>query len=198
MVKRAKECAKFYNKAYLDAIATIFLDSKIQQAKKAVMRSLAKKVASTLSGKDSIVSLHILASLWAHRESASPLYVIINRYIGRLKLPEKIIEDLVAIAKDITSDAVITVTEFKWNGHSSLFNEIAKHYDFQVIVTGLRRQENGVVSFQVRNNVQLVAPLWQWKTSDVWAYLVVHDLYVPDVYCNALSPFESLQRLILT
>ena len=186
MVKKAGECTRYwYKEEFLKTIAMIFLPRRIEEAMKILRRALNKKAVVTLSGKDSIVSLHIAITSQLEPD------VIINTYVGQRELPSNVVEELYEIAKQMARR--IIVTSLKWNVHSTLFNEIAKHYDYEAVITGLRQQENELL-VRVRS-AEIVSPIWRWRTSDVWAYAFTFDLSIPSLYCRAETPFASLQRL---
>jgi 3'-phosphoadenosine 5'-phosphosulfate sulfotransferase (PAPS reductase)/FAD synthetase len=182
----------FYPKGYLQTIYMIYTKRKEEEALRYLERYKNNNVVATVSGKDSIVAAHLFA-----RVKSSPP-ILINRYIGRRKLPDEIVNELRGIAELLTSDIIIS--DLTWNGHSNLFVQIARHYNFDVIVTGLREQEDDWESV-IRVGEKLVsiaAPLRRWRHSDVWAYLFTHKIPVPKIYREAPVPWASLQSLIFS
>jgi len=180
-----------YSKEFLEAIDLVFLGKKEEQALNYLSKFKDKKVVATISGKDSTVSAHLMSRI-------KRVDVLINRYIGRRKLPDAVIEELVTVAKHIGAENII-ISELTWDSHSTLFHQIAKHYDYEVIVTGLRVQEDDewpdAIRIGTNKEVIIASPLKYWKHSDVWAYIWKHQIPMPSAYRDAL-PWESLQSLL--
>ena len=183
---------EMYPREYLEAISVVFLQRKEEEARQYLNRFRNNAIA-TLSGKDSIVSTYMFLQL----APATP--VLINRYIGRREMPSHVIEELYLIAKSIGAKEII-VSELQWDTHSSLFFQIAKFYEYDAIITGLRRQEDGEWPDIIRvgnRYVTIVAPLRRWRHSDVWSFIWKHRIPVPSAYRNAL-PWQSLQSLVVS
>jgi len=181
-----------YSKEFLEAIDLIFTSKKEEEALSYLSKFKNMKAIATLSGKDSTVSTYMFLQLVPNAT------VLINRYVGHRKMPNHIVEELYSIAKMIGAKNIV-VSELQWDAHSSLFFQIAKNYDCEVIITGLRKQEDGEWPDIIRigdRYVTIAAPLRRWRHSDVWAYIWKHRLPVPSQYRDAL-PWESLQSLVL-
>jgi len=183
---------RWYPREYLEAINLLFLRHKELNAIKFLSSYREKRLITTLSGKDSLVSFHLAI------RAGITTTVVINRYIGMRKIPDAIIEELIDIAKKLT-DAKVMVTEFKWNAHSSLFKQVVQFYHPDAVLTGLRVQEDGdwiVAYYDNGRMVPVISPITTWRHSDIWAYIATHGLPFPSIYCNAEMPQASLQSLI--
>ncbi len=184
------------NYPFLEAIYQVFTIYQIDRSAQYLRRVLQEvnNVAAAVSGKDSLAAFHFFCSF-----VGTTIPVIINRYVGRRRLPDHVVNELYNIVKSLGADVMIT--EFQWDGHSNLFLQIARHFkEYDGIVTGLRRQEDGdwpSVVFSNNRRVVIIAPLWNWRHTDVWAYLLKHRIPVPEAYRGAL-PWESLQSRVLT
>jgi 3'-phosphoadenosine 5'-phosphosulfate sulfotransferase (PAPS reductase)/FAD synthetase len=179
-------------KEYLAAIYTVFLKEKEEQALRYLAAFKGKKIIATVSGKDSIVAGHLSI------RALGPLDIVINRYVGRRKMPDAIIDELADIAKKIGAKSVL-ILEKQWGPHDTLFRIVAEEFDIDAIIAGLRRQEDGHWANRLFKNkeIAIVAPIQQWRHSDVWSYLYVHSIPLPSPYCNDVTPpWASLQSLV--
>jgi len=175
---------------YLNAAYAIYTEEKEKRSRRLLEKYKNKKVVGTLSGKDSEVALRMSVEVFGS------LQVYINRYVGRRKLPDSIVEELINIVKKLGGKPI--VGEKPWGPHSSLFHVIAEEMDIDVIITGLRRQEDGDwhSKIWVRNReVQIVSPVSDWKHSDIWAYILYHKLPILTPYCGSV-PWASLQSVV--
>jgi 3'-phosphoadenosine 5'-phosphosulfate sulfotransferase (PAPS reductase)/FAD synthetase len=184
-----------YPKGFLETIYHVHTLRQIERSIAYLRRVLqgVHNVVGTVSGKDSIVAVDLFVQVYGRK-----IPIIINRYVGHRKLPDRVIDELYSIASALAEDVIIT--EFQWGGHSNLFVQIVRYYDYDAIVTGLRRQEDGEWPDEILVNnrrVAIIAPLRRWRHSDVWAYIAKYRLPVPSAYRDAL-PWESLQLRVLT
>jgi len=186
-----QNCAtKFYRPEYLRAVYAVSVQRKEQKAIELVKRFTAAKAAVALSGKDSLVSLHL--ALRSGINAAA-----INRYAGMRRLPDGVVDELVHIARNL--GARVEIISEPWDAaHDSVFRIIATRYGYSVIITGLRRRENGS-HMPVETHLWGVTinPVVDWTAAEVWAYVHHHGLPVPSAYCAARHAFpdNSLQRL---
>jgi len=182
------ECIeRLYPRGYLQAIVQVFLARKEEMALKLLERHKGKKIAGTLSGKDSLVALHL-----GYRVHGK-IDVIISRYVGRRKLPDEIVDELIEISKPFAK--TVTISETPWGPHSNLFNIITRSFDYEAIIAGLRYQEDGDWPYRI-GNMEIVTPIARWRHSDVWAYIAKYNLRIPSVYCLATTPRHSLQSIV--
>ncbi len=183
---------KLYKKEFLITIYQIYTQNKIHQAIRYLEQFRGKRIVATVSGKDSLVALDLALRTFG------PIEAIVNKYVGRRQLPDEVVHELAQIAKKMGAN--VTITEYQWNAHSTLFNQIARDIEIDIIITGLRRQEDDWVSDIYRFNnrsVLVVSPVHNWRHSDIWSYIYVHGIPIPTPYCNAVVPWASLQSLLI-
>ena len=186
-----------YPESYLRAIYDVFLKEKEKRAIQYIQQYVHQykgKIIGTLSGKDSLVSTHLAI------RAVGVLSVYISRYVGRRKLPDEVVEELVGIGKHL--GARIILGERPWGPHETLFQIIAKELDdVEVIISGLRIQEDGrnwIDRIYINNRVvNVVTPIAYWRHSDVWAYILQYNIPIPKAYCShGTVPWASLQSLV--
>ncbi len=184
---------KKYPEAFLKAVDIMFLQQKEKQAIDYLTTHRNKNIITTLSGKDSLVALHL-----AFR-SFGKINVYINRYVGQRRLPDAVVKELMDIGYLFANEVIIGNRQ--WGPHGNLFSIIARELeDIEIIVTGLRRQEDGdgaIGRYVIGGrSVDVVSPIYRWKLSDVWAYVYKYGLPLPSPYCFDAPPWASLQSLI--
>jgi 3'-phosphoadenosine 5'-phosphosulfate sulfotransferase (PAPS reductase)/FAD synthetase len=189
-MKKIKECFESRTITFFETIYDFYTRRKELKAMEILMGLNNRKAVVAFSGKDSLVAMHIALRVM-HRP------VVVNRYVGTRQLPSEVVQELVQVAINVGAEVI--VTDYRWNRHSSLFVLIARNFDADVI-TGLREQEDGddgfLPKFPINNGMHyVVSPVYNWRHSDIWAYISRYDLPVPEMYCNN-DWRQSLQSLI--
>ena len=189
------EMAWPYSPEYLETIYTVKTATKEEKAKEMIRMYITEDTAVALSGKDSLVALHLVLSVGAAVD------VVISAYIADRRLPQKILDELKAAAESLGARRVIIHDE-PWDVHASLFAIINRKYGYGVTITGLRRRENRghihAVEYQLVEPgkvVKLINPVIDWSTAEVWSYIYHYRLPVLTPYKLA-PPDASLQHLV--
>lgn len=180
-----------YPPQYLESVYTVRTKEKEERAIRLLSRFINHpQIVATLSGKDSLASLHLAA-----RAGATDTAVI-SAYIGNRRLPDHVIDELAAIAK--TLGARVVVHNEPWDIHATLFRIISSRYGYNIIITGLRRRENrghtGVTEYYTWG--MLLNPIIDWTAAEVWSYIYRHGLPIPSPYSLATRPETPLQHLV--
>jgi len=183
-----------YPPEYLEAVYIVRTAEKERRAREVIRRHVAENAAATLSGKDSMVALHLAAT------AGAAVDVVISAYAAERRLPQKVVDELRAFAESLGVRVIIH--DEPWDVHASLFTIINRKYGFNVIVTGLRRRENRghihAVERQLAGHnkvIKLVNPVINWSTAEVWSYIFHYRLPIPTPYRLA-RPDASLQRIV--
>jgi 3'-phosphoadenosine 5'-phosphosulfate sulfotransferase (PAPS reductase)/FAD synthetase and related enzymes len=191
-MQNTKPCEiPWYPPAYLKSVFLVKVSRKEQQAIKVIKEHAKGRVAVALSGKDSLVSLHLTV------QSGIAPDVIISRFAGMRPLPDAVVDELADIAGSL--GARVVLHDKPWDAaHAALYNIVAREYGYNIVITGLRRRENRAdhaVVETYRWGV-VVNPIVDWTVAEVWSYIFHHKLPVPSPYCSSLFPETSLQRLV--
>jgi hypothetical protein len=183
----------WYPPAYLESVYLVKVSRKEQQAIKVIKEYAKGRVAVTLSGKDSLTSLHLAI------RSGVVFDVVVSRYAGMRKLPDDIVSELVHIAEGLGGVSRIVIHDKPWDvAHAALYNIVAREYGYNIVITGLRRRENRADHAVVESYLWgvTVNPIVDWTVAEVWSYIFHHRLPVPSPYCSSLFPETSLQHLV--
>jgi 3'-phosphoadenosine 5'-phosphosulfate sulfotransferase (PAPS reductase)/FAD synthetase len=179
----------------MEAVYMIRVASKEGRAREIIRRHSTANTAAALSGKDSLVALHLTVT------AGVAVDVIISTYAAETRLPQKIVDELKAAAESLGARRVIIHDE-PWDVHASLFAIINRKYGYGVTITGLRRRENRghihAVEYQLVEPgkvVKLINPVIDWSTAEVWSYIYHYRLPVLTPYKLA-PPDASLQHLV--
>jgi 3'-phosphoadenosine 5'-phosphosulfate sulfotransferase (PAPS reductase)/FAD synthetase len=188
-----------YPQEFLESVyaTKIMAGGKEEKARKIIRKHAVGNTAAALSGKDSLVALHLTLS------TGVSVDVIISTHIAKRRLPQKVVDGLKAIAESLGARRVVIFDE-PWDVHASLFRIIARKYNYDVIITGLRRGENrghihAVESHLVEpgRTVKLVNPIIDWSTAEVWSYLFHYRLPILTLVPYRYAPPDaSLQHLV--
>jgi 3'-phosphoadenosine 5'-phosphosulfate sulfotransferase (PAPS reductase)/FAD synthetase len=183
-------CIPQYSPNYLESVYIVKVREKEGRSIDVIKKAVSRRAAVALSGKDSLVALHLALS------AGVDVDVVISAYAADRRLPQSVVDELADIARRLGAHVVIY--DKAWDVHASLFNIIANHYGYGVIISGLRRRENrGHNEIEYYKWGLLVNPIIDWTVAEVWSYIYKHNLPVPSVYCSALFPETSLQHLVL-
>jgi 3'-phosphoadenosine 5'-phosphosulfate sulfotransferase (PAPS reductase)/FAD synthetase len=184
-----------YPPEYLEAVYIVRTAEKERRAREVIRRHVAENAAATLSGKDSMVALHLATS------AGAAVDVVISAYAAERRLPQKVVDELKAAAESFGARRIV-IHDRPWDVHASLFAIIHNEYGFDTLVTGLRRGENRghihAVERQLAGHnkvIKLVNPVINWSTAEVWSYIFHYRLPIPTPYRLA-RPDASLQRIV--
>ena len=183
-----------YPPEYMEAVYNRMLE-KEKRAREVIRRHSTANTAAALSGKDSEVALHLALS------AGVAVDVVISAYIAGRRLPQKIIDELRAVAEGLGVRHVVIHDE-PWDIHASLFSVINRKYGYDAVITGLRRRENRGHLYAVERQlvepgrtVKLINPIIDWTAAEVWSYIYHHRLPVLKPYRMA-PPDASLQHIV--
>jgi 3'-phosphoadenosine 5'-phosphosulfate sulfotransferase (PAPS reductase)/FAD synthetase len=179
-----------YPPAYLEAVYLVLVSQKEKRAVDVIRRFNTKNTAVAVSGKDSIVALHLTTRAGVYAD------VVIGTYVAARRLPQELIDELVSIAKSF--GVRIIIHDQPWNAHASLFRIISKTYGYDAVITGIRRRENrghsGIVEYY--NWGLLINSIINWTVAEVWSYIYHYRLRVPLQYRFVIRPETPLQHLV--
>ncbi len=178
-----------YPKEYMESLYLVRTKHKEEKAKEIIRKIIRNnKVLTTLSGKDSVVALHLALSVGVAID-----VTVISAYIANKHLPQAVIDELQAIAQSLGVRVIIH--NAPWDIHDSLFRIICHTYNCDILITGLRRKENrrhsSVVEYYDR--YILLNPIINWSVNEVWSYIFHYRLPVPSLYRFATRPETPLQ-----
>ena len=184
-----------YKPEYLETVYAVKTREKEKRAREVIRRHASNAVVA-LSGKDSMVALHLAVT------AEIDVDVVIATYVAETRIPAKVVDELRAFAEGLDVRRIIIHDE-PWDVHASLFRIISNRYGYNVVVTGLRREENryhfGAVEYEMvrpGKMVKLVNPVIDWSSAEVWSYIYHYRLSLPTPYRIGASPNVSLQHLI--
>ncbi len=183
-------CVPQYSPNYLESVYIVKVREKAERSIDIIRKAVPRRAAVALSGKDSLVALHLALS------AGVDVDVVISEYVADRRLPQSVVDELADIARRLGVNVV--VFDRPWDVHVSLFGLIAFR-GYNVIISGLRRYENRGHNEEIEYYRWglLVNPIVFWTVAEVWSYIYKHNLPVPSAYCNALFPETSLQHLVL-
>lgn len=185
----------FYKREYLEAWFIISTREKEAKAKELIRKyyTRGKKVGVMLSGKDSLTALGITAAV--AQEESFEFDVVISRYFVDRVIPEAV-DELKQIAQQFTKNVVIY--DERWRTHANLFDLVAKKFGYNIVISGIRRAENGPHHLEIEHYKWglLINPILHWTLRDVWAFLAHYKIRVPEAYSRSVVPWARLQDLL--
>ena len=154
-----------------------------------------KTVVAFSAGKDSSVAAHAAHSVAPHIpilmvDPGCPTHWTANERDQWLDYAHDIGWDLKLFAWDKWGDVAgaKSVTQHQRMAHSGMFRDLHRwmsRFSYDCTITGMRAQESrgrlmhrrvhGQV-FQSRDGKRWLMPLADWRTTDIWAYIVKHGL----------------------
>ena len=188
----------WYKREYLEAWYQVVTKQKETRArnliKKAIRTVEDKRIAVTLSGKDSLTALGITASV--AQEESFEFDVVISRYFVDRVIPHIVVEELKQIAQQFTKNVVIY--DERWGTHANFFDLVAKKFGYNIVISGIRRAENGPHHLEIEHYKWglLINPILHWALRDVWAFLAHYKIRVPEAYSQSVVPWARLQDLL--
>ncbi len=170
--------------------------SKEKKAREVIRMYSTANTAVAFSGKDSMTALHLAVT------AGVAVDVVISAHAADRRLPQKVVDELRAVAESLGARRIIIHDE-PWDIHASLFRIISRTYGYDTIITGLRRRENrghnNVVEYDMVEYdkvVKLINPIIDWTVAEVWSYIYNYRLPVMTPYRDISRPETPLQHLV--
>jgi len=180
-----------YPPEYMEAVYVVRASAKEKMVREVIRMYSTANTAVAFSGKDSMTALHLAVT------AGVAVDVVISAYVADRRLPQKVVDELRAVAESLGARRVVIHDE-PWDIHASLFRIISRTYGYDAIITGLRRRENrghnNVVEYS--RVVKLINPIIDWTIAEVWSYIYNYRLPVMTPYRDISRPDVSLQHLV--
>jgi 3'-phosphoadenosine 5'-phosphosulfate sulfotransferase (PAPS reductase)/FAD synthetase len=186
-----------YPPEYMKAVYIVKTSTKEKKAREVIRKYSTANTAVALSGKDSITALHLAVT------AGVAVDVVIGTHVADRRLPQKIVDELRAVAESLGARRIIIHDE-PWDIHASLFVIISRTYGYDAIITGLRRRENRgnntVVEYymvEYGRVVKVINPIIDWTVAEVWSYIYNYRLPVITPYRDISRPETPLQHFFV-